>query len=247
VTMSPCVMAVDDERFGASAADAVSSRLPDLRPRLGVATGGTPTRLYTELARRSQAGEIDLSEATLVSLDEYVGLGAGDPRSYAAYVRTEIADPFRVPPHNVVVPYGLAADPDGEAAAFEARIIGLGGVDVQILGIGGNGHLAFNEPGSPFDSPTRVVTLTDETRIDNARFFDGVVADVPRRAITQGLATIGDARSIVLLARGSHKAVALRAALRGPVTPDVPASMLQRHDDVTVVADRAAARLLTED
>jgi glucosamine-6-phosphate deaminase len=212
--MSPRIVEVDAERFGVAAARTVSSRLPRMRPQLGIATGGTPMRLYAQLARRSRAGEIDLADGVLVSLDEYVSLGAANPRSYAAYVRTVIAEPLRVSPENVVVPDGLADDPDAEAAAFDARIAAIGGVDVQILEIGGNGHLAFNEPGSAFDSPTRVVTLTDETRCDNARFFDGRIADVPRRAITQGLATIASARSIVLLARGSHKSSRWRA--RGP-------------------------------
>ncbi len=240
------VVVLDDRRFGELAADTLLSRLPGVRPRLGVATGSTPMRLYAALAHRSRAGEIDLADGVLVSLDEYVGLGTANPRSYAAYVRTVIAEPLRVSPENVVVPDGLADDPDDEAAAFEARIAALGGVDVQILGIGGNGHLAFNEPGSAFDSPTRVITLTDETRCDNAVFFGGRTADVPRRAITQGLATISRARSILLLARGSHKAEPLRAALRRPPTPDVPGSVLQGHGDVTVVADRAAAALLTD-
>lgn len=243
---TPRIEVVSNERFGRSAADVVLSKLSGPRPRLGVATGSTPVRLYAELARRSRSGEIDLADAWLISLDEYVGLDGSDPRSYAAYVRTVIAEPFRVPAGNVVVPDGMATDPDEGAAEFDARITALGGVDVQILGIGGNGHLAFNEPGSPFDSPTRVIVLTDQTRHDNARFFGGQVAAVPGRAITQGLATIGRARSIVLLARGSGKAASLRAALRDSPDPALPASMLQLHGDVTIVADAAAAALLAD-
>jgi glucosamine-6-phosphate deaminase len=239
------MVVVSVERFGGSAADVVLSKLPRVRPRLGVATGGTPMRLYAELARRSRSGEIDLADASLVSLDEYVGLGVEDPRSYAAYVRSVIAEPLRVRSENVVVPDG-SGNPDACATAFDDRISALGGVDVQILGIGGNGHLAFNEPGSAFDSPTRVITLADETRSDNARYFGGRVCDVPSRAITQGLATIGRARSIVLLAEGSAKAVPLKAALRGAPAPRTPASMLQLHSDVTVVADTAAAALLVD-
>lgn len=243
---SPRLSVVSDERFGKYAADVVLSKLPSSRPRLGVATGETPTRLYADLARRSRTGEINLSDATLVSLDEYIGLSSGDPRSYAAYVRAVIAEPLGVRQGNIVVPEGMSSDPDAAAADFGSRIAAMGGVDVQILGIGGNGHLAFNEPGSAFDSPTRVITLTDRTRGDNARFFGGRIADVPRQAITQGLATIATARSIVLLAKGSRKATALRAALRGVPAPDVPASMLQLHSDVTVVADAAAAALLVD-
>ncbi len=136
-----------------------------------------------------------------------------------------------------MVPDGMSGDPDDGAAAFDGRIAALGGVDVQILGIGGNGHLAFNEPGSSFDSPTRVITLADQTRSDNARHFGGRISDVPRRAITQGLATIGRARSIVLLVKGSAKATSLKAALRGTPALTTPASMLQLHGDVTVVTD----------
>ena len=238
------VTVVDDAALASTAADAVLARLPQLRPRLGVATGGTPMRLYWELARRTRCGRIDLSAAVVVALDEYVGLGAGDPHSYAAYVHQRVVVPLAIALQNVVVPDGTAADPVVAAADFDARITAIGGVDVQIAGIGANGHLGFNEPGSPLDSATRVVTLSERTRQDNARFFAGRLDAVPRQAITQGLATIARARAVVLLAFGSAKARPLAAALRGPVTPEVPASVLQRHADVTVIADRAAAAML---
>ncbi len=240
------VTVVDDDLLASAAADALLSRLPAGAPaRLGVATGGTPMRLYAELARRSAAGQIDLSGAVVVALDEYVGLDAGDPHSYAAYVRDRIADPLGIPPANVLVPLGGSAHPECAAAEFEARVADVGGVDVQIAGIGSNGHLAFNEPGSPLDSTTRVVELSERTRADNARFFGDRIEDVPRHAITQGLATICRARSILLLASGPGKAGALAAALHGPVVADVPASVLQRHPDVTVIADRAASEKMT--
>ena len=235
---------VDNDDFGAAAADVVQDLLPAHRPRLGIATGSTPMPLYAELARRARAGEIELGNAVLIALDEYVGLGAHDRRSYAAYVRTEVGAPLGVAPGNILVPDGLAEDPEAEAAAYECRIEEIGGVDVQIAGIGSNGHLAFNEPGSPLDSVTRVVGLSQQTRSDNARFFDSP-ADVPHYAITQGLATIRRARTVVLLARGPEKAAALAAALTGPVDGTVPASALQRHPYVTVVADRSAAAELT--
>lgn len=235
---------VDEAQFAVVAADELIRRLPAVGPRLGVATGSTPMRLYDELARRSTAGQIDLSSAVVVALDEYVGLGPADPRSYAAYVRTRIAEPLGVAPENVVVPQGDAADPQTAAAEFEARILAVGGIDVQIAGIGANGHLGFNEPGSPLESATRVVALSERTRSDNARFFDGGLEAVPRHAITQGLATICRAASILLLASGPAKAEPLAAALRGPVDVEVPASVLQRHPDVTVIADRAAAAKL---
>ncbi|WP_431232363.1 glucosamine-6-phosphate deaminase [Mycolicibacterium psychrotolerans] len=234
------VTVVDDEMFATAAATALLEALPSAAPTLGVATGETPMRVYAELGCRSRRGEVDLSGARVIALDEYVGLDAGDPHSYTAYVRTRIADPLGIPSANVHVPQGDSADPAAAAEVFEQRIADVGGVDVQIAGIGSNGHLAFNEPGSALDSTTRVVELSQQTRHDNARFFGGRVEEVPRQAITQGLATIGRARSILLLAAGRAKADALAAALRGPVAPGVPASVLQRHGDVTVIADRAA-------
>ncbi len=242
MTVRQCV--VDDEKFGATAADVVQSRLPGARPRLGVATGSTPLRVYTELALRSSSGAIDFSDGSIIALDEYVGLPAENPRSYACYVHELIAGPLGVPRANVIIADGAADDPQAEATELSGRIAGIGGIDVQIVGLGGNGHLGFNEPGSSFDSTTRVVDLDEQTRSDNARFFDGDVRKVPRRAITQGLSTIMCARSILLLASGEHKAAPLSAALCGPVTMAVPASILQRHPDVTVVADYAAAALL---
>ncbi|WP_328355447.1 glucosamine-6-phosphate deaminase [Mycobacterium sp. NBC_00419] len=238
------VSIVDGEAFAAAAADELLSRLPPIAPRLGVATGETPMRLYDELARRSRSGEIDLSSAVVVALDEYVGLGLADAQSYAAYVRERIAEPLGIAPENVVVPQGDSPDPAAAAAEFDARIAAIGGVDVQIAGIGANGHLGFNEPGSPLASTTRVVALSERTRSDNARFFGGRIEAVPRRAITQGLATICRARAIVLLASGPAKAQPLVAALFGPVAAAVPASVLQLHADVTVVADSAAAAML---
>lgn len=235
---------VDDGAFAAAAADELLGRLPPNAPRLGVATGGTPMRLYDELARRSRAGEIDLSSAVVVALDEYVGLGVADPHSYAAYVRERIAEPLGIAPENVVVPQGDSPDPDTAAAEFDARIAAVGGVDVQIAGIGANGHLGFNEPGSSLASTTRVVALSERTRSDNARFFGGRIEAVPRHAITQGLATICRARGILLLASGRAKAQPLVAALLGPVDAAVPASVLQGHADVTVIADHAAAAML---
>lgn len=247
MTMSPTtqVLVVDDDEFGIVAADVVLERLTHHQPRLGIATGGTPMPVYAELARRVRRGQIDLSTGFLVALDEYVGLGAQDRRSYAAYVHTNVAVPLGIAPGNVLVPDGLAADPDAEAEAYEQRIADLGGVEVQIAGIGSNGHLAFNEPGSALDSTTRVVALSGQTRSDNARFFDSRSA-VPHHAITQGLATICHARSVVLLARGPEKSAALAAALSGPVSTEVPASVLQRHPEVTVVADRSAATELPD-
>ena len=199
---------------------------------LGVATGGTPLPVYRELAR---AGA-DFSRVRLVALDEYVGLPAGHSGSFAAYVGREIAGPLRIPPANVVLPRG-------RGAGLESRLAELGGVDLQLLGIGRNGHLAFNEPGSALDSRTRVVALSATTRRDNAEPFGA--EPVPTHAVTQGIGTILEARHLVLLATGEAKAAAVAAALTGPVTSECPASVLNRHPHVTVVLDAAAAGCLS--
>jgi glucosamine-6-phosphate deaminase len=225
------VVVVDDgEALGEHVAGLVSGLVErDPALVLGVATGGTPLPVYRALAR----GSGDLSSVRLVALDEYVGLPAGHPASYATYVEREIARPLGVPPEHVVVPHRSGAD-------LERRITELGGVDLQLLGLGRNGHLAFNEPGSPLDSRSRVVALSAVTRHDNAAYVD----PVPTHAITQGLGTILEAGHLVLLALGAAKAEAVAAALTGPVTPDCPASVVQRHPHVTVVLDAAAASVL---
>ena len=196
---------------------------------LGVATGATPLPVYRALAR----GSGDFSRVRVVALDEYVGLPAGHRGSYTEYVSQEIAYPLGIHPGNVVMPWGSGAE-------LERRITELDGVDLQLLGIGRNGHLAFNEPGSPLDSRTRVVELTESTRAANAAYVD----PVPTHAVTQGLGTILDARELVLLATGTVKARAVSAALTGAVTPDCPASVVQRHPRVTVVLDAAAASMM---
>lgn len=232
---------VGEKRFGMAAATAVLQELPGFRPRLGVATGETPLPLYSELARKVRKHTLDLRDATVVALDEYVGLDRHDPHSYSQYVRSLIAEPLGIAENHVVVPDGRALDPNEAATALDRRIEALGGIDVQIVGIGANGHIGFNEPGSPLDSPARVVRLSEQTRSDNARFFEHRIGDVPTMAITQGLATILRARTIVLLASGIAKAAALAAALHGPVCATLPASVLQLHPRLTVIADPMAA------
>ena len=222
----------DPEAVGAYVAGLVS-RMVERDPALvlGVATGGTPLPVYRALAR----GSVDFSAVRVVALDEYLGLPPGHPASYEAYVKREIADPLGISPDDVVVPQGSGEE-------LERQIAELGGVDLQLLGIGRNGHLAFNEPGSPLDSRSRVVTLAESTRHDNAAHVAGEA--VPTHAITQGLGTILEARELVLLAIGAAKAEAVAAALTGPVTTDCPASVVQRHPRVTVVLDAAAASVV---
>lgn len=232
-------------------ADAVALRVADLvadvvadRPAavLGLPTGSTPLPAYRELARRVAAGQLDLGGVRVFLLDEYAGLHPDDPRSYRATIRREATRPLGVPDTSVFGPAGEAADPDAAAADYEALIASMGGVDMQVAGIGRNGHVAFNEPGTPLDARTHVATLSEVTRADNAGFFAGDA--VPRRAITQGPATIGAARRLVLVATGEAKAAAVAAAVRGPVSEACPASLVQRHPNALVVLDRTAARRL---
>ncbi len=207
---------------------------------LGIATGGSPLPVYRALAGHG----LDMSGVRAFALDEYVGLQAGHPQSYAAVVAREVTERLGLDPGNVAVPDGAAADPDRAAREYDAAIGTAGGIDVQVLGIGHNGHLAFNEPGSPLDSRTRVEVLAERTREANARYFRSP-EDVPERCITQGLGTILEARHLLLIVAGADKAAVLHEALNGPVTPLCPASVLQRHPHVTVVADAAAASLLS--
>lgn len=213
-------------------------------PVLGVATGSSPLSTYSELARWVQAGRLDLSHAHAFALDEYVGLPAGHPQSYATVIDATVTRPLRLDPAHVHVPPGHAEDVDGACADYEHRIKAVGGVDIQVLGVGTNGHIGFNEPTSSLGSRTRIKTLTAQTRLDNARFFDDP-QEVPRYCLTQGLGTIMDARRLVLVAQGESKARAVAALVEGPVTALVPGSVLQLHPHATVIVDEAAASLLT--
>lgn len=238
-----------EDEVAALAAEYLAERIqqrPDLV--LGVATGGTPLRVYDALASLVRERAIDTSRLTAFSLDEYVGLAPGHPASYREVVRTEVVEKLGLDPERVHTPDGAAADPVAAARAYDEAIAAAGGVDVQILGIGHNGHLAFNEPGSSLASRTRVKTLTARTRSANARFFPSP-DDVPRRCITQGVGTILEARHLILLAFGEAKADAIARAVEGPVSARVPASALQLHPRVSVLLDEpAASRLeLSED
>jgi glucosamine-6-phosphate deaminase len=211
---------------------------------LGLATGSSPVGVYAELARRVAAGEVDLSGVRGFALDEYVGLPAGHPESYAAVIERDVTGPLGLDPARVHVPDGRAADLEAAAEDYEQAIAAAGGVDVQLLGIGANGHIGFNEPTSSFGSRTRLKTLAPRTRADNARFFDSL-NEVPMHCLTQGLGTILGARRLLLVAQGSAKAEAVAAAVEGPLTSMCPASALQLHPRATVVVDEAAAARLT--
>ncbi|MGQ1838175.1 glucosamine-6-phosphate deaminase [Kocuria turfanensis] len=211
---------------------------------LGVATGSSPVGIYRELARRRREEGLDLSRLECFALDEYVGLPGHDPHSYAAYLRREVADPFGLSAERVHVPDGVRADLEGAAQDYEQSIAVAGGIDLQILGIGTNGHIGFNEPLSALSSRTRVLALSAQTRADNARFFDAP-DDVPTHCLTQGLGTILEARQLLLVAQGERKAQAVAAAVEGPVAARCPASVLQFHRRTTIVVDEAAASRLT--
>lgn len=211
---------------------------------LGLATGSTPLPLYRALATKVEAGEISFSRASGFALDEYVGIDPAHSESYHQVIRREVIEPLGMDPTLVHVPDGAAPDPAAAAAAYDAAIEAAGGVDIQILGIGANGHLGFNEPTTSFASPTHVTALTEQTRSDNARFFDSP-DQVPTHAVTQGLGTISKARTLLLLATGANKAAAIRAAVEGPVASICPASLIQLHADVHVIIDESAAAELT--
>lgn len=207
---------------------------------LGLATGSSPLGTYAELRRLVESGRLDLSRASGFALDEYVGIPADHPQSYASVIRTEVIEPLGMDQTRVHVPDGRAADLMAACTEYEDAIAAAGGVDVQILGVGSNGHIGFNEPTSSFASKTRFKTLTARTRADNARFFDSP-ADVPMHCLTQGLATIMAARQVLLVAQGAAKAEAVAAIVEGPVSARWPGSILQHHANAVVIVDEAAA------
>ncbi|WP_114856589.1 glucosamine-6-phosphate deaminase [Brachybacterium sp. YJGR34] len=215
----------------------------DRGPVLGLATGSSPLPAYAELIRRHQEEGLSFARARAVLLDEYVGLTAAHAQSYHRVIREQFTAHLDIDDAAVMSPDGAADDPAAEALAYDRRIAEAGGVDLQILGIGANGHIAFNEPSSSLASRTRVVGLTRRTISDNARFFDDP-ADVPVRAISQGLGTVREARRIVLTASGEGKAEAVAQLVEGPISARWPATSLQLHPDVVVVVDEAAASRL---
>lgn len=223
-----------------SVADVIEGYVRSGAVTLGLATGSSPIPAYRELIRRHREEELSFARARAFLLDEYVGLPRSHPQSYYSVIRSDFVSHVDLADSAVQSPSGDAVDAAAEAARYDAAIHAAGGVDVQILGIGSNGHIGFNEPGEPLDSRTHVGVLAERTRQDNARFF-GSLEEVPSECITQGLGTIRDARHLVLVATGARKADALAAALHGEVTPDCPASVLQLHANVTVIADEAAA------
>lgn len=210
---------------------------------LGLATGSTPVGLYKELIDKYKNGDLDFSRITSINLDEYVGLSGDHNQSYRYFMNENLFNHVNIDKANTFVPNGLAQDPEKECTEYDARIEEMDGIDLQLLGLGGNGHIGFNEPNDVLNIGTHVTNLKEETIQANARFFDSV-DEVPCRAITMGLGGIMKAKKIIVLASGEAKAEAVANLMSGAVTTEVPASMLQMHSDVVVIVDKAAAKLV---
>jgi glucosamine-6-phosphate deaminase len=211
---------------------------------LGLATGSTPIALYKELVRLHRDEGLDFSKVTTFNLDEYVGLPPSHDQSYHYFMKENLFKSISINERYTHVPQGMAKDIDAFCDWYEHRIQECGGIDLQVLGIGANGHIAFNEPGSSLGSRTRIKTLTGTTRIDNARFFKNS-EEVPQYAVTMGVGTIMDAKELILLASGESKAPAVKAAVEGPITAMCPASIIQMHQRAYVFIDKQAAVGLT--
>jgi len=216
-----------------------------LKPNLvlGLATGSTPIGTYRELIRMYEAGELDFSKVITFNLDEYVGLPTTHKQSYYYFMHENLFNHININPMNVHVPSGVVTDFNRYCQWYEDEIKKAGGIDLQVLGIGSDGHIGFNEPGTSLASRTSVVTLTEETIRDNSRFFDHE-EDVPRFAITMGVGTIMEAKHCLLLANGIKKADPVAALVEGPITSQVTASALQMHPNATVIVDSSAASKL---
>lgn len=201
---------------------------------LGLATGSSPVGLYKELIKKCKDGELDFTETITVNLDEYFGLNGENDQSYRYFMNTNLFDHINIKKENTFVPSGIAGDCEKECKEYDERIKKLGGIDLQLLGIGVDGHIGFNEPADHFDKGTHIVDLDESTIVANSRFFKSI-DDVPKKAITLGMEGIMQAKKVLLIASGESKKEILEKALFGPITPQVPASILQLHPDLTVI------------
>ncbi|WP_169251333.1 glucosamine-6-phosphate deaminase [Brevibacterium sp. 'Marine'] len=239
------VVIADEYTLAELAADAIERLLrTEAAPVIGLATGSSPLRIYDELTTRHKNEGLSFAHAQAFMLDEYVGIADDHPQRYRNVIDTEIATRVDFAEGAVHGPEGSADDLAAASADYEHKIAEAGGIDLQILGIGSDGHIAFNEPGSSLASRTRVKSLTHQTRLDNARFFDGDVEQVPKLCLTQGLGTIMEAKHLVLVATGGNKAEAVHQMVEGPISAMWPATVLQMHPHVTVMLDDAAASRL---
>lgn len=210
---------------------------------LGLATGSTPIGTYKQLVEWYKKADLDFSQVTTVNLDEYRGLSGDNEQSYRYFMNTNLFDHVNIDKSRTFVPDGMEQDPEKACRDYNNIIRSVGGIDLQLLGIGGNGHIGFNEPADAFEVETHCVNLTESTILANARFFESM-DDVPKQAYTMGIKNIMSAKKILLVATGENKAEALYNSLFGKITPSVPASILQLHGDVTVVADEDALSMI---
>jgi len=239
------IYVVDDyQHLSKKAANLVASQI-GLKPNsvLGLATGSTPEGMYQELVRLHHEDDLDFNEVVTFNLDEYYGLDKDNPQSYYYFMVKNLFSLVNIRPENIHIPNGKAVDIEMECRQYEKAIKSTGGIDLQVLGIGRNGHIGFNEPDVKFEAITHLVYLDEETIEDNSRFFERV-EDVPKTAISMGIKTIMQSKKILLLASGKEKAEIVKEALQGGITPETPASVIQLHPDVTVILDKEAAVLL---
>jgi len=210
---------------------------------LGLATGQSPIGVYQQLIEWYKKGDIDFSQVTTINLDEYCGLPPSNAQSYRYFMDVNLFNHINIDPENTHVPNGVSMDAAQECVRYERLIRRAGGIDMQLLGLGHNGHIGFNEPGSAFEAETHCVDLTESTKEANKQYFDGI-DQMPCQAYTVGIKTIMQARSIVVVVSGESKAGIVKQAFRGPITPQVPASVLQLHNNVTLFGDEAALSLI---
>lgn len=238
------IKATDYDKMSRMAANIIAAQVlmkPDCV--LGLATGSTPIGTYKELVAKYEAGELDFGDVMSVNLDEYKGLSPENDQSYRYFMNHNLFHYVNINPERTFVPNGLEADPDKACEAYNEIIRSVGGIDLQLLGLGHNGHIGFNEPSDVFEKDTHCVDLTQSTIDANARFFASI-EEVPKQAYTMGIRTIMQAKKIVVVVSGEDKAKIVKEAFFGPVTPQVPASILQLHPDVVLVGDEAALSLI---
>ena len=228
------------DELSRKAANVISSQII-LKPNsvLGLATGSSPIGTYDQLIERYRQGDLDFSQIKTVNLDEYLGLDRSNDQSYYYFMNHHLFEHVNIVPENTHIPNGMEQDTEKACADYEAIVQSLGGIDLQLLGLGNNGHIGFNEPGTPFETRTHCVALAESTIQANSRFFEKL-EDVPTKACTMGTKTIMSAKKILIIVNGAGKADIVNKAFFGPVTPEVPASILQMHPDVTLIADEEA-------
>lgn len=234
------IQVADNEEAGKVAAN-IFINLVKENPNavLGLATGSSPVNMYKFMIKDYQENKTNYANIRTFNLDEYIGLPANHEQSFANFMRKNLFDHINIQLKNTHIPNGMAQHPKIECEEYEKAIESVGGIDLQIVGIGSNGHIAFNEPGTSFSCPTHIVDLAEQTRQDNARFFNSI-NEVPTQAITSGISTIMKSKQIVLIATGAKKSTALKALLEGTQTEDVPATVLKNHPNLTIIADKPA-------